>query len=262
MELHAPSPWRRLDFISDLHLQQPDVATYSAFESYLASTRCDALFILGDLFEVWIGDDCLNLPDSFEARCASALARTASRLPIFIMHGNRDFLMGPGLMSACHANLLDDPTLLDWAGQHWLLSHGDALCLDDHAYLQFREKVRSPQWQSDFLAQPIEQRSEIARALRSQSEARKLEVTQYADVDTGAALALLHAHRATVLIHGHTHKPATHALDAVHSRYVLSDWDASSSPPRLQVMRWSWSGQPHGAIQCERLNIAETTKAG
>lgn len=259
MELVAPSHWRRLDFISDLHLLQQDGATHAAFEHYLASADCDALFILGDLFEVWVGDDCLNLPDSFEGHCAAALARAARSMPVYIMHGNRDFLMGADLMTACGATLLDDPTVLEWAGQRWVLSHGDALCLEDHAYLQFRDKVRSPQWQSDFLAQSIAQRADIARSLRSQSEARKREVTHYADVDAGAALALLNEHRAQVLIHGHTHKPAVHALDAVHARYVLSDWDARAQPPRLEVMRWHWSGQSRDAAQCTRIKLAEAT---
>lgn len=253
MELIAPSDWRRVDFISDLHLLQEDGATYQAFEQYLASTSCDALFILGDLFEVWIGDDALTLADSFDAQCAAALRSAARRMPLFIMHGNRDFLMGEALMAACGAKLLDDPTLLAWAGQRWLLSHGDALCLDDKPYMEFRAQVRSAQWQQDFLALPLDKRSAIARELRGQSEARKREVAHYADLDTKAVIALLDAHDADLMVHGHTHKPAVHTLDEAHTRYVLSDWDANSEPPRLEVMRWTWSGQAGDTPRCARI---------
>ena len=257
MELIAPSDWRRIDFISDLHLLQQDGATYQAFEDYLASTSCDAIFILGDLFEVWIGDDCLQVPHSFEAQCAAALRAAAQRMPVFIMQGNRDFLMGERLMAACGARLLDDPCVLHWAGAHWILSHGDALCLDDHPYQAFRATVRTQQWQHDFLAQPLEKRLALARDMRNQSEARKREVTDYADVDTPAALALLQAHQARAMIHGHTHKPAVHALDETHQRYVLSDWDANAQPARLEVMRWSWSGRPEDSAACERIPTTE-----
>ena len=257
MELIAPSEWRRIDFISDLHLMQQDGATFQAFQNYLASTSCDAIFILGDLFEVWIGDDCLQVADSFEQQCVSALRQASQRMPVFIMHGNRDFLMGADLMAACGARLLDDPCVLHWAGAHWVLSHGDALCLDDLPYMAFRATVRSAPWQHDFLAQPLPQRQAIARELRNQSEARKREVADYADVDTPAALALLKAHQAHAMIHGHTHKPAVHALDAQHNRYVLSDWDANAQPPRLEVMRWNWSGRSEDSAYCERIATAE-----
>ena len=258
MELIAPSGWRRIDFISDLHLLQQDAATFAAFNTYLQSADTDALFILGDLFEVWVGDDCLTQADNFEVQCALAIARASMRIPVFIMHGNRDFLMGADLMAACSAKLLDDPTVLVWAQQRWVLTHGDALCLDDKPYQQFRTLVRSAQWQHDFLAQPLAQRIEIARSLRSQSESRKREVTQYADVDTEAAIALLQASQSRTMIHGHTHRPAMHVLDAERKRYVLSDWDASASPPRLEVMRWTWS-EPASEATCQRLDIASAT---
>lgn len=254
MELIAPSGWRRIDFISDLHLLPQDTATFAAFNTYLQSVDTDALFILGDLFEVWVGDDCLRQAVSFEAQCALAIAEAAERLPVYIMHGNRDFLMGAELMTACGATLLDDPTVLSWAQQRWVLTHGDALCLDDKPYLEFRKQVRSAQWQHDFLAQPLAQRIEIARGLRSQSEARKDAVTQYADVDTDAAIALLQDSHSHTMIHGHTHRPADHALDAQHKRYVLSDWDANAYPPRLEVMRWTWSGVVGSMATCQRLS--------
>jgi UDP-2,3-diacylglucosamine hydrolase len=256
MELIAPSGWRRIDFISDLHLLQQDGATFAAFNEYLQSTTADALFILGDLFEVWVGDDCLAQAGSFERQCAEALLQVSARYPVYIMHGNRDFLMGADLMAACGTQLLDDPTVLIWAQQRWVLTHGDALCLDDKPYQQFRTLVRSAQWQQDFLAQPLAQRIEIARSLRSQSESRKREETQYADVDTEAAIALLQESQSNTMIHGHTHRPATHVLDTERKRYVLSDWDASARPPRLEVMRWTWSGEEGSEATCQRLDAA------
>ena len=262
MELTAPSAWRRIDFISDLHLLQQDAATFTAFKNYLETTSADALFILGDLFEVWVGDDCLTLAGSFERQCADVLALAAQRMPVHIMQGNRDFLMGAGLMAACNARLLDDPTVLDWAGQRWVLTHGDALCLDDKPYQQFRTLVRSAQWQHDFMAQTLEQRLEVARSLRSQSEARKREVAEYADVDTSAAISLLQGSESDTMIHGHTHRPAMHVLDAQRKRYVLSDWDANATPPRLEVMRWTWSGQAESQSTCERLDAASAATPG
>ncbi|MDO8264066.1 MAG: UDP-2,3-diacylglucosamine diphosphatase, partial [Gallionella sp.] len=133
--LQAPSSWRHVDFISDLHLQASETATVQAWQDYMQSTRADAVFILGDLFEVWVGDDVIGGaldPDQapgFEARCAQILQAASRRLAIYFMHGNRDFLLGPAFASASGMTLLNDPTVLDFAGQRWLLSHGDALCL-------------------------------------------------------------------------------------------------------------------------------------
>jgi UDP-2,3-diacylglucosamine hydrolase len=256
MELIAPSPWRRIDFISDLHLQQQDTATFDLWRSYLHSAQTDALFILGDLFEVWVGDDVLRIPTGFERQCADAIAQAALRIPVYVMQGNRDFLMGAGLMQSCGATLLDDPTVLQWAEHRWLLTHGDALCLADVSYQAFRQQVRSPQWQQTFLSQPLPQRIAFARSLREQSEARKRETTTYADVDTTAALEWMDAQQAQTMIHGHTHRPAVHLLDALRNRYVLSDWDGMARPPRAEVLRWTWSGNPTEQARAERLSIA------
>ena len=247
-ELHAPPSWRTVDFISDLHLSADEAATFGAWQRYLQGTPADAVFILGDLFEVWVGDDVLTSTgpqepaDNFEYRCACILRDAASRLPLFFMHGNRDFLVGQGLMSFSHASLLADPTVLSFAGQRWLLSHGDALCLEDRDYMQFRELVRGSAWQSAFLAKPLAERQAIARELRRQSEARKKSVTHYADVDAAAARQWLAAASARTLIHGHTHKPAVHDLGSGYSRVVLSDWDVSARPPRADVLRLSADG--------------------
>ena len=242
-ELVAPPSWRTVDFISDLHLNADDPATFAVWQAYLEETPADAVFILGDLFEVWVGDDAVSADfhahpqTSFENRCASVLAQAGSRLALFFMHGNRDFLVGPAFMDACHATLLDDPTVLAFAGRRWLLSHGDALCLDDLEYMAFRRQVRSPGWQRAFLAQPLAERQAVAREMRRQSEARKRSGMDYADVDPDAARQWLQAANAPVLIHGHTHKPAFHDLGNGLSRVVLSDWDAQASVPRAEVLR-------------------------
>ncbi|WP_296905397.1 UDP-2,3-diacylglucosamine diphosphatase [Polaromonas sp.] len=253
-ELQAPPSWRTVDFISDLHLNADEPATFSAWQHYLQATPADAVFILGDLFEVWAGDDAINAgftqdpahpahsAGNFEYRCACTLRQASSRLALFFMHGNRDFLAGQALMAFCHASLLDDPAVLGFAGQRWLLSHGDALCLDDRDYMQFRRQVRSNAWQDAFLAKPLAERQVIARELRRQSEARKTVVTDYADVDASAARQWLAAANARTLIHGHTHKPAVHDLGGGFSRVVLSDWDANAQPPRADVLRLTDGG--------------------
>jgi UDP-2,3-diacylglucosamine hydrolase len=240
-ELHAPVVWGTVDFISDLHLSADEPLTFAAWQRYLQSTPADAVFILGDLFEVWIGDDAVG-PDisqdtSFENRCLQVLAAAGDRLALFFMHGNRDFLVGQRLMDLCHAELLNDPTVLCFDDQRFLLSHGDALCLADTEYLQFRQQVRSSAWQTQFLDKPLSERQSIARGLRTQSEARKQSGQTYADVDTDAAKQWLKAAGASTLIHGHTHKPGQHSLGDNQRRVVLSDWDSAATPPRAEVLR-------------------------
>jgi len=237
-ELQAPAGWRLVDLVSDLHLQPSEAATLALWERYLAATPADALFILGDLFEVWVGDDAADEPGSFEARCAEVLARAARQRPIFFLHGNRDFLVGEGFAARAGLTLLAEPTVLVFAGGRWLLSHGDLLCLEDTDYLAFREQVRSPAWQSAFLAQPLAQRRAVARQIRAQSEAHKADPhTVWADVDADAARGWLRRADAPMLIHGHTHRPAVHDLGEGRSRWVLSDWDAAAKPPRAEALR-------------------------
>lgn len=240
-ELMAAPTWRVIDFISDLHLQATDVATFNVWRQFMQTTPADAVFILGDLFEVWVGDDALQ-SGSFELQCADAIRQTTARIPVFFMHGNRDFLVGSALMDLCTARLLDDPTVLVFESRRYLLSHGDALCIDDLPYMQFRAQVRSPEWQQAFLAQPLQARQAIARGLRQQSEARKQSGAEYADVDSQAARQLLQDAHALRLIHGHTHKPAEHDLGDGMRRVVLSDWDADAQPARAEVLRLSSDG--------------------
>jgi UDP-2,3-diacylglucosamine hydrolase len=202
----------------------------------MSAAGCDALFILGDLFEAWVGDDAIGEP-GFEAECAQVLRDTAARIPVFFMHGNRDFLVGEPLMRSTGVQLLEDPTVLVFASQRWLLSHGDALCVDDEDYQAFRRKVRDAQWQAQFLAQPLAQRRAIARGLREESEERARSGVAYADVDAATAIEWLRDAQAPTLVHGHTHKPREHALEGGFRRVVLSDWDAAAQPPRLEVLR-------------------------
>ncbi|AEG92627.1 UDP-2,3-diacylglucosamine diphosphatase [Ramlibacter tataouinensis] len=234
--LAAAPGWRAVDFISDLHLQAGEPATFEAWRRYMASTPADAVFILGDLFEVWIGDDAAEGP-GFAADCEAVLREAAARRPVFLMHGNRDFLVGEGLARRTGTRLIGDPTVLAFAGRRWLLTHGDMLCLADTKYLAFRAQVRTPQWARDFLAQPLAQRQEVARRLREGSQAQQREVAEYADVDAAAAREWLRAAGAQVMIHGHTHRPGEHGLGDGLRRVVLSDWDAASQPPRLQALR-------------------------
>ena len=252
-ELKAPSAWRTVDFISDLHLQAAEPATFQAWQHYMQGTPAEAVFILGDLFDVWVGDDSVgaDLPApphalNFEEQCAQVLQHTTARLALFFMHGNRDFLIGPQFMALCHGTLLDDPTMLAFAGRRWLLSHGDALCLDDLDYMQFRRQVRSAAWQQAFLARPLAERQAIARELRAQSrqqhEQRKQSGASDADVDSAAARQWLQAAHAPTLIHGHTHRPAQHELGEGLQRVVLSDWDAAALPARAEVLRLSAAG--------------------
>jgi UDP-2,3-diacylglucosamine hydrolase len=240
--LQAPATWQRIDFISDLHLDAGEPATFQAWAQHMAHTPADALFILGDLFEVWVGDDN---PDPFAQQCLSVLQATAQRMPLYFMCGNRDFLVGHDLLQATGMEGMSDPTVLDLGTQtldaqplRFVLSHGDALCLDDHDYLAFRAQVRQPTWQVQFLAQPLAERQAYARQVRQQSEARKHSQVTYADVDTRAARDCLLEARAQVMIHGHTHRPAEHELATGLSRWVLSDWDAAATPPRLEALSW------------------------
>ena len=254
-EIEAPPRWRTVDFISDLHLHSPETATFAAWKHYMENSEADALFILGDLFEVWVGDDVVSDNPAahgagFEDQCVQVLRQAAKRLALFFMHGNRDFLVGQRLLGLCNMNLLSDPTVLVFpaspglAARRWLLSHGDALCTDDVDYMRVRQQVRSEAWQHAFLARPMAERQTVARELRRQSDAKKQAGIGYADVDAAAAQQWLQAANASTLIHGHTHSPAVHDLGGPGGprRVVLSDWDAQATPPRAEVLRLTTAG--------------------
>ncbi|MPS94311.1 UDP-2,3-diacylglucosamine diphosphatase [Comamonas sp.] len=236
-QLQAEPHWRTLDFISDLHLQPSEPQTVEAWRSYLARSTADAIFILGDLFEVWVGDDALDEPGSFEAECAAVLQEAAQQRPLFFMVGNRDFLAGDDFLRRSGMTGLSDPSLLQWAGPRILLSHGDALCLDDVEYQQFRAVSRSAAWQRQLLAQPLAARRAIGKSARSESEQRKQSGAPYADADAQMSSTWMQAVQAPWLIHGHTHRPADHALGDGKWRIVLSDWHIDAAEHRAEVLR-------------------------
>jgi UDP-2,3-diacylglucosamine hydrolase len=242
-ELRADAAWRHIDFISDLHLSGDTPATFEAWAHYLRSTPADAVFILGDLFEVWVGDDARH--EGFEARCAEVLKQASARVKVGFMAGNRDFLVGAEMLDACGVQRLPDPTLLAAFGQRVLLTHGDALCLADTDYLKFRDMVRSDAWQHQFLSQPLEARQHYARDVRQQSEARKRanpSPADWADVDAPAAVECLRAAESHEMVHGHTHRPGSEALAAGFRRHVLSDWELDHPPHRAEVLRLGAGG--------------------
>jgi UDP-2,3-diacylglucosamine hydrolase len=236
--MQAPPHWRVIDFISDLHLQASEMATFQAWKTYMQGNTADAVFILGDLFEVWIGDDGLG---AFESTCLEVLKQATARQAVFFLHGNRDFLLGQVSANASGMTLLPDPVALGFAGDRWLLTHGDALCLADVDYQQFRALVRSVAWQRDFLAQSVSERQRVASGLRAASAQRKAQNTVYADVDSPMAHAWLNAAQALHMIHGHTHRPGDSELGAGYRRSVLSDWDMGAPVARAQVLRLAWN---------------------
>lgn len=241
--LVAPPTWRTLDFISDLHLAEDTPRGFEAWSAYLRGTTADAVFILGDQFEVWVGDDART--HGFEARCGAVLAEASARRSVSFMVGNRDFLVGPAMLQACRVTPLTDPTVLTAFGERVLLSHGDELCVADTAYQAFRAQVRGSAWQSDFLARPLDERRTIARHMREQSEQRKRTqaVEAWVDVDAPSALRWMRAARTPTLIHGHTHRPNSEVLAPGLVRHVLSDWELDHGPaPRAEVLRWQRSG--------------------
>ncbi len=221
-------------FISDLHLSAENLRSVELFLRFASdiAPKADALYILGDLFESWAGDDDLS-DQCHQTICSALCALDARGTAIFIMHGNRDFLMDEQLATACHAKLLPDPTLLDLYGTPTLLTHGDALCTDDAAYQQFRNTVRSANWRAQFLAQPLAQRKVQIEQLRAQSEAHKRsKQMSVMDVNIDAVNELLRQHHYPRLIHGHTHRPAKHLhqVDGHNcERRVLGDWDSGKA---------------------------------
>ena len=239
-ELSAPTDWQRIDFLSDLHLSADTPATLTALQAHLDETRADAVFLLGDLFEVWVGDDARFAP--FEAACVAMLRAASRQRRLYFMVGNRDFLLGADMLADCGMQGLSDPTVLIAFGQRWLLSHGDALCLEDKPYQAFRAQVRSPEWQAEFLARPLAERQAMARQMRAASQANQSKKELWADLDTAACVDWLQAAACTDLIHGHTHRPGDHELARGLRRHVLSDWDFEAEPPRGDVLRLRRAG--------------------
>jgi UDP-2,3-diacylglucosamine hydrolase len=221
-------------FISDLHLADERPRILEQFYAFLDTTArgAEALYVLGDLFEHWLGDD--NREDPLNASVAAAFARIkASGTPVYFMHGNRDVLVGQDFAERAGASLLPDPTLIDLYGTPTLLMHGDTLCTDDVEYLKFRAYARDPRNQTRFLGQSLDARRAEMEALRQRNIDAKLGKTaEIMDVNADAVAEILREHGYPRLIHGHTHRPArhVHAIDGrLCERYVLADWYENGS---------------------------------
>ena len=228
-------------FISDLHLEagRPEIGVQ--FLDFLSGEARDAdtLYILGDLFEVWLGDDD---PNPYYAGMKAAIRELVdSGIPVFFMHGNRDFMIGDEFATDTGVTILQDPELIDLHGEKVLLSHGDALCTDDVEYQRFRAMTRNPEWQAMMLAKTIQER--IAHALEARQgsvEHGKSLDDEITDVNQGAVEALIRKHGVDILLHGHTHRPAIHEVrlgDRTATRIVLGDWFEQGS-----VVRWDADG--------------------
>lgn len=241
-DITAPNGWQAIDFISDLHLAADTPLGFDAWSRYMRTTCADAVFILGDLFEVWVGDDSRH--EGFEARCAEVLSDAAAQRSVAFMVGNRDFLVGAEMLAACGVMPLADPTVVTAFGERVLLTHGDSLCLADTDYQQFRAMVRGGAWQASVLARPLAERRTLAREVRHASEERHGSMLpEWLDLDLAVSVEWMRAARTPVLVHGHTHRPADQVLQPGCARHVLSDWDLDhAATPRAEVLRWTRDG--------------------
>ena len=228
-------------FISDLHIDAGSPEVTRQFTSLLDGEARDAeaLYILGDLFESWVGDDAADQHQSMVIEALKSL--TDRGVPCFIMHGNRDFLLGDGFCTQSGARLLPDPVVVTLYGERVLVMHGDALCTDDRAYQRLRATVRNPGWQRQFLALSVAARRSLAGAARvgSQAHTAALEYA-IADVNPAGVTAVLRAAGTATMLHGHTHRPAIHPLSVdgrACTRIVLGDWHERGS-----LLRWDRSG--------------------
>jgi len=235
-------------FISDLHLPVASSPLRDAFAKFLAgpARAASALYILGDLFEVWVGDDAGLREYSVERACLRAL--TGAGVPVCFQHGNRDFLVGRAFAAATGVQILPDPLKLELGGVPTLISHGDLFCTDDLGYQRWRRFSRRPSVQAAYRALPLSWRERIAGGIRAESDAGKqYKPADIMDVNDGAIRQAFGAHGVTRLIHGHTHRPATHHYDIgghACQRHVLADWH----PGRCEALRVDASGVQPVAI--------------
>ena len=216
-------------FISDLHLSPDTPKAIDTLRRFLRETApaAESLYVLGDLFEYWIGDEGLAQPFAQElAQAFRALGQRGTH--VYFMHGNRDFLIGERFALASGMRLLADPTVVDLYGTRTVLMHGDTLCSDDHEYQEFRALVRNPAWQQAFLAKPLDERTRMAREARGRSEqSKQVKDMTIMDVTPATVDSAFRAHHSARLIHGHTHRPAhhEHKVDGRDcERWVLADW--------------------------------------
>ena len=233
-------------FISDLHLSEnraSDDVTDAVFFRFCETTapKAEALYILGDLFEYWVGDDCLTQPlpaiNQQVARALKAVADAGTK--IYFMAGNRDFLIQAQFAAAAGLTILQDPTVINLYGQAVLLMHGDTLCTDDTDYQQVRKMVRNPAWQQQVLAQPLAARYTLAQDARQQSNvAKAIKSAEIMDVNAEAVVAAFRNHKVKTLIHGHTHRPARHRVQVDGrecTRWVLSDWHNTGQALKVEA---------------------------
>jgi UDP-2,3-diacylglucosamine hydrolase len=228
-------------FISDLHIDANRPAITAQFLEFLSgeAASADALYILGDLFESWVGDDAAD--PAQRATIEGLRTLTGGGVPCFVMHGNRDFLLSERFSALSGTQLLPDPVILTLYGQPVLVMHGDALCTDDRSYQSLRATVRDPDWQKQFLALRVDQRLALANAARDGSRAHTASVT-YAitDVNDDSVASVMRNSGVSILLHGHTHRPAIHrvTVDGLPcTRIVLGDWYEQGS-----VLRWDENG--------------------
>ncbi|MEC4721413.1 UDP-2,3-diacylglucosamine diphosphatase [Noviherbaspirillum sp. CPCC 100848] len=224
-------------FVSDVHLQPELPCTTDAFLLFLRreAPRARQLFLLGDLFEYWAGDDDLETP--YLRRIADALrAVSDAGVRLYWIAGNRDFLVGQGFAEATGAQLLQEPYVTEIANHPVVLLHGDAQCTDDLGYMQFRAMVRQPEWQRQFLAMPLAQRKAVIEGMRAGSrDAQRGKSHEITDVNLAAIDGVFAQSGAALMIHGHTHRPAIHRHEidgSVRTRYVLPDWECDTAIPR------------------------------
>jgi len=228
-------------FVSDLHLEaeRPDIA--SQFLKFLETeaSEADDLYILGDLFEAWVGDDD---PNTHYFTIKRALRKLVDGgIPVYFMHGNRDFMIGRGFANETGVEILKDPYRVNMYGQKALLSHGDVLCTDDVQYQRVRKMTRDPDWQATILARPLKDRLRMAEEARRQSLEQTLNLSmEIMDVNQDAVRKVIQEFKVDVLLHGHTHRPAIHEVDLGNrkaKRIVLGDWYTQGS-----VVRWDSRG--------------------
>ena len=236
--LAADPAWRCIDLLSDVHLHADMPRTFAAWRHHLLHTPADAVLILGDLFEVWIGDDAAT--DAFASRPAPACCarrRTSATWPSCPATATSWSAMPCCSSAVCSG--WQTPRCCGPSERRWLLTHGDALCLGDTDYLRFRAQVRSPAWQQAFLALPLVERERQARAMRAASMAHQAQQgpAGWSDVDPDEAARWLAAAGSRTLVHGHTHRPGVHALPGGGERQVLGDWDVDHGAPRAWMLR-------------------------